>query len=124
LSNEQSSSSTKAATAPAGADSPAPTIRWDDSKMQSRYANAVQVKATRDEIVLLLGTHQEWQNPDAKDVKEVVVPLEERILLSPATAKRLFAQLTLILAGYEGRFGKISLDGGKPPAPAPAQQAK
>ena len=86
-----------------------PQLRWDDAKMQTRYANVVQVTGTREEIAILLGTHQIWHKE--KDMKEVVVPLEERILLNPGAAKRLLLQLTILLSGYEARYGKIQLEG-------------
>ena len=94
-------------------ESASPTFRWDDSKMATRYANAVQVTGTREEIVVLLGTHQVWQNA-GRETKEVVVPLEERILLGPLAAKRLHAQLTLVLAAFEARYGKLSLSDAAP----------
>jgi hypothetical protein len=70
-----------------------------------RYANVVQVTGTREEIAILLGTHQIWHKD--KDMKEVVVPLEERILLNPGAAKRLMLQLGILLQGYETRYGTI-----------------
>jgi hypothetical protein len=94
-----------------------PTLRWDDAKMQTRYANVVQVTGTREEIALLLGTHQIWQV--GKDVKEVVVPLEERVLLNPAAAKRLLLQLGILLRGYEQKYGAIQLVGDATAAPRP-----
>jgi hypothetical protein len=99
-----------------------PTLRWDDARMQTRYANVVQVTGTREEIAILLGTHQAWH----KDVKEVVVPLEERLLLNPYAAKRLLLQLGILLRGYEARYGPIPLEGlaaapGAPPEPLPTK---
>ena len=82
------------------------TIRWDDSNMQTRYANVVQVTGTREEIVLLIGTHQVWH----KDVKEVVVPLQERLLLNPYAAKRLNVQLTALLRTFEARYGPLNIE--------------
>lgn len=105
---------TTATTPPPPAASPlatTPAFRWDGAKMQTRYANAVQVTGTREEIALLLGTHQVWHQTGG-EVKEVVVPLEERVLLGPLTAKRLHLQLTLVLAAFEARYGKLNLDGG------------
>ena len=94
-----------------------PQLRWDDAKMQTRYANVVQVTGTREEIAILLGTHQIWQKE--KDLKEVVVPLEERILLNPAAAKRLLLQLSILLRGYESKYGTITLEGVGRPEPLP-----
>ena len=94
-----------------------PTLRWDDARMQTRYANVVQVTGTREEIAILLGTHQIWQV--GKDVKEVVVPLEERVLLNPSAAKRLLLQLGILLRGYESKYGTIPLEGAPSSAPRP-----
>lgn len=99
-----------------------PTLRWDDARMQTRYANVVQVTGTREEIAILLGTHQAWH----KEVKEVVVPLEERLLLNPYAAKRLLLQLGILLRGYEARYGPIPLEGlggttGAAPEPLPTK---
>lgn len=88
--------------------------------MQTRYANVVQVTGTREEVVVLLGTHQVWH----KDVREIVVPLQERLLLNPYAAKRLNLQLTAILRAYESRFGALNLEGANAldaPEPLPAK---
>ena len=98
-----------------GAAGDGPTFRWDDANMQTRYANVVQVTGTREEIVLLLGTHQVWH----KDVKEVVVPLQERLLLNPYAAKRLNLQLTALLRAYESRYGALGVEGAGTGAPEP-----
>ena len=111
-------SSTSAASSNGGAGGAAgeiPTIRWDDANMQTRYANVVQVTGTREEVVLLLGTHQVWH----KDVKEVVIPLQERVLLNPYAAKRLNLQLTALLRAYEGRYGALELGTATAGAPEP-----
>ena len=39
----------------------APKIRWDDTHMQSAYANVCNVASTRKEVVLLFGVNQAWQ---------------------------------------------------------------
>ena len=38
-----------------------PKIRWDDTSMQSAYANVCNVASTREEVVLLFGVNQAWQ---------------------------------------------------------------
>ena len=96
-----------------------PQLRWDDAKMQTRYANVVQVTGTREEIAILLGTHKIWHKD--KEMKEVVVPLEERILLNPGAAKRLLLQLSILLRGYESKYGTITLDGLSRPEPLPTK---
>src|SRR5947207_16029733 len=82
------------------------TIRWDDSNMRSTYSNVCNVTGTREELVLLFGVHQAWQS----GLKEVVVQLQERIILSPYAAKRLNLLLTRLLKEYEARYGALHIE--------------
>lgn len=79
--------------------------RWDDSNMQSTYANVCNVLGTREEITLLFGTNQAWQAGSS----EVSVQLSHRITLTPYTAKRLAQMLEQGVREYEQRFGEIKL---------------
>ncbi len=91
------------ATAPTG--QAAPQIRWDDSKMQSSYANVCNVSSTREEVVLLFGVNQAWQRE-----QEVTVQLTNRVILSPFAAKRLAGVLNNIMRDHESRFGTLNID--------------
>ena len=86
----------------------APVVNWDDSTMRTTYANVVNAASTREEVTLFFGTNQTW-NPGAN--KEFDVKLEDRIVLNPHAAKRLFVLLGAVLAQYEKRFGEIRLEG-------------
>ena len=86
----------------------APVVNWDDSQMRTTYANVVNASSTREEVTLFFGSNQTW-NPGK--AKEFDVKLEERIVLNPHAAKRLFVLLGAVLAQYEKRFGEIKLDG-------------
>jgi len=91
-----------------GSSSEAPTgpkIVWDDSKMQTTYANVCNVLGTREEIMLLFGANQAWQS----DQKEVKVVLSNRIVLNPYAAKRLMTMLEIGLREYETRYGELKL---------------
>lgn len=79
--------------------------RWDDSKMQSAYANVCNVLGTREEITLLFGTNKAWQAGS----DEVGVQLSQRIVLTPYTAKRLSQMMEQGVREYEQRFGEIKL---------------
>jgi len=78
-----------------------PRIVWDDSDARSVYANVAQVKASREEIMLLFGTSQSGQ----ADQNDLRVQLNERIILSPVAAKRLAIQLNKGIQAYESSFG-------------------
>jgi len=85
--------------APAG-----PSIRWDDSRMQSAYANVCNVASTREEVVLLFGINQAWHAGQ----QEIPIQLSSRIIISPHVAKRLSTLLGNVLTEYESRFGSLS----------------
>ncbi|MBN2328530.1 MAG: DUF3467 domain-containing protein [Candidatus Omnitrophica bacterium] len=87
-------------------DHPEPKINWDDSQMRSSYANVCNVTGTREEIVLLFGTHENWH----ADQKEVNVKLSERIILNPFAAKRMLLLLNRAVKQYEERIGPINID--------------
>jgi hypothetical protein len=80
-----------------------PTIRWDDSKMRSVYANVCNVSSTREEVTLLFGTNQAWRTGQ----KEVAIELTDRVIVSPFAAKRLSLLLNGVVAEYEKRFGTL-----------------
>ena len=86
----------------------APTVDWDDSEMQSTYANVVNASSTREEVMLFFGTNQTW-NPQAD--RKFKVKLHDRVVLNPHAAKRLWILLGAILKEYENRFGVINMDG-------------
>lgn len=81
-------------------------IHWDDSEMQSHYANIGTATANREEFFLLFGTHQHWRGT-LEQQKEVDVKLANRIVMSPFAAKRLAVILTQSIKAYEDQFGKI-----------------
>lgn len=81
-----------------------PSIRWDDSKMRSVYANVCNVSSTQEEVTLLFGTNQAWRSGQ----KEVAIELSDRVILSPFAAKRLSRLLSSVVEEYEKRFGKLA----------------
>jgi hypothetical protein len=90
-----------AAAAPAGQ----PKVIWDDSKMQTSYANVCNVLGTREEIMLLFGSNQAWHGGQ----REVTVLLSNRIVLNPFAAKRLAQLLNQGLSEYESRYGELKV---------------
>lgn len=82
------------------------TLRWDDSKMTSTYANVCNVSSTREEVTLLFGTNQSWHTGQS----ELTVQLSDRIILNPFAAKRLSMLLNNIIGEYEKRFGELKIE--------------
>jgi hypothetical protein len=82
-------------------------IHWDDSKMQTTYANVVNATSTREEVSLFFGTNQTWNPTTSQDV---TIQLTDRMVLNPYAAKRLAVLLSGILSEYEKRFGDLPID--------------
>jgi hypothetical protein len=82
-------------------------VVWNDSKMQTTYANVVNAASTREEVSLFFGTNQTW---NFREQKEVTVELTDRIVLNPYAAKRLNVLLTRLVNEHEKRFGPLQLD--------------
>lgn len=83
-------------------------LNWDDSKMQTTYANVVNASSTREEVSIFFGTNQTWNVPQDN---EVTIQLTDRMVLNPFAAKRLLVLLNKIISEYEERFGRLPLDG-------------
>jgi hypothetical protein len=99
---------TKIKDAPVNAGRPiAPTVNWDDSQMRTSYANVVNASSTREEVTLFFGTNQTWNPGEARAFN---VRLNDRIVLSPFAAKRLWILIGAMLKEYEHRFGALQLD--------------
>lgn len=89
-----------------------PTVKWDDAKLKTTYANVCNVSSTREEVTLLFGTNQTWHGGQ----KEVTVELNDRIVVSPYAAKRLMMLLNNVVGQYEKRFGVLNIETGPIPA--------
>lgn len=83
-----------------------PKVNWDDSNMETSYANVVNAASTREEVIVLFGTNQSWKG--AED--EVDVHLSNRIILNPFAAKRLAILLGGVVSAYEKRFGALGVE--------------
>ena len=96
---------TKPAAAATGPDTTAEgtRINWDDSKMESVYANVCNISSTREEVVLLFGVNQAWNRGQTDGPWAGL--LEELPALT-AAARRWSAQLANLpdLAGSVMRF--------------------
>jgi uncharacterized protein DUF3467 len=79
-------------------------VNWDDSKMRSTYANVCNVATTREEVMLLFGTSQNWTNAS----EEISVELLERVIMNPFAAKRLLLLLAKTIEEYEKQHGSLS----------------
>lgn len=83
-------------------------IQWDDSQMESLYANIATATANREEFFMLFGMHKNWRgvNPEGGDLE---VNLSKRVVMSPFAAKRMAMILAQAIDAYEKQYGKINI---------------
>lgn len=88
-------------------------IAWDDSGMETLFANVVNASSTMEEFMLFFGMNQTWNpTPDG----HIRVKLDQRVILSPHAAKRLSMLLNSVIEEYERRFGALNVEGRLPAA--------
>lgn len=90
----------------AGGQRKAPTVVWDDSELQTTYANVVNSSSTREEVTVFFGTNQTWNLTTDNEVK---VKLSNRVIMNPIAAKRLWVLLGAVLKEHESRNGTIEV---------------
>ena len=81
-------------------------VVWDDSTMQTSFANVVNVLNTKEEFTLLFGKNKTW---NLAETRELHVDLDYRIVLTPYAAKRLMGLLEARVRDYENAVGELKL---------------
>ena len=90
-------------------------INWNDSEMNSVYANVCNAVGSREEVVMFFGISNPGGVASDGTTPEVDVQLSTRVILSPFAAKRLSALLGQVVNQYESRFGALGdVPGAKP----------
>jgi len=84
------------------------SIQWDDSNMESLYANVATATANREEFFMLFGVHKNWRGTQPEN-GEVEVTLSTRVVMSPSAAKRMATILNQSIKVYEDEFGPIKV---------------
>ncbi len=83
------------------------TVVFRDQNMRTSYANVANVATTQEEFALLIGVGRSWHGKN----KDFEVDLNDRIIMTPPTAKRLAAMLVNAIAQHEARYGTIDASG-------------
>ena len=82
-------------------------VRLSTANTQTSYVNFCRGTLTPEEIILDLGFNA---NAFGVKVLEEDIELRNRIILSPATAKRLLLQLNEMVRRHEQNFGEVEID--------------
>jgi hypothetical protein len=83
-------------------------VSWHDERMKTSFANVVNIQSTQEQIDLFFGTNQTWSAGSDESVK---VDLDNRIIMTPVAAKRMWMALGGVLREYEARFGEMKIGG-------------
>lgn len=81
------------------------------------YSNFCRGALTPEEVILDFGFNA---NSFGVKVLEEDIQIQSRVILSPATAKRLLLQLNEMVRRHEGNFGEIEMDFRRRVRPQPA----
>jgi len=90
-----------------------------DREAKTSYANVCLLSSTREEMFLNFGLAQPSPNRERREAAMVV---SDRIIMTPAGAKRLTIGLSQAVQRYESTFGTIEI--GPVPAPQAAPKAE
>ncbi len=91
----------------AGQDRKQSTVAWNDTAMQTTFANVVNIQGTREQVEVFYGTNRTW---DVNNDGPVRVDLTNRVIMTPYAAKRMHQILTGVLREYEARHGVLKVD--------------
>jgi hypothetical protein len=78
-------------------------VRFDTKNLRSSYANVCNATTTREEFVLNFGINHGPERAQG----EVAVELQERIIMTPQSARRLAELMVRLVKEYEARYGAI-----------------
>ena len=84
-----------------------PEVVWQDLGMATSFANVVNIQSTQEQIDLFFGMNQTWA---AEGNGRVTVELNNRVIMSPHAAKRLWKTLGGVIQQYETRHGDLRVE--------------
>lgn len=85
-------------------------VRVSHQNMESAYANGFLPNATAEEVLLDFGLNIANPAGRQQDQPEMLFNVQQRVILSYYTAKRLAIGLSQLIRRHEEQFGEIELD--------------
>jgi hypothetical protein len=85
---------------------PPATPALDQAKLNSTYSNICRIAQTPDEVVIDFGTNLNFYG----QIVDELPRLDQRIIMTHQTAKRLSLYLANTIAAYEQKYGVVELD--------------
>lgn len=81
-------------------------VHWDDSRMETFFANIVNIQSSGEQVDVFFGTNKTWNLQSDREVK---VELNGRVILTPHTAKRMWLALGNVIKEHENRYGPLNV---------------
>lgn len=100
---EAGGNGTGAGEAKSGVHHAGPKVSFETSELKSSYCNVCNATSTREEVVLNFGINESWD----RDLGDMIVRLQHRIIVSPYAAKRLLDLLQKLIREHETRYGEL-----------------
>jgi hypothetical protein len=105
------------------ADEPIPTaadqqqlqLVLDERDMKTGFANAYRIHHTAEEVVLDFGFNMANPNPQGGQQQQLLFKVNERIIMSYPSVKRLTMSLQQLIKRFEQQFGEIPTQPGARP---------
>ena len=88
----------------------------DERDMRTGFANAYRIHHTAEEVVLDFGFNMANPNPQGGQSQQLLFKVNERIIMSYPSVKRLTMSLQQLVRRYEQQFGEIPTQPGQPRA--------
>jgi len=86
------------------------TLRMDDQKMTTSYANAFRTNGSAEEVLLDFGINVMSPPPAQGQSPEINFQVTNRIVMNYFSAKRLAITLSQLIRRHEEQFGELELD--------------
>ena len=84
-------------------------VRIDERSMQTSYANGFRTNGTAEEVMLDFGLNLVSPGEQQQEA-EIVFQVNDRVVLSYYTAKRLAITLSQLIRRHEEQLGELELD--------------
>ena len=92
---------------PTAADQQQLQLVLDERDMKTGFANAYRIHHTAEEVVLDFGFNMANPNPQGGQQQQLLFKVNERIIMSYPSVKRLTMSLQQLIKRFEQQFGEI-----------------
>ena len=99
---------------PTAADQQQLQLVLDERDMRTGFANAYRIHHTAEEVVLDFGFNMANPNPQGGQQQQLLFKVNERIIMSYPSVKRLTMSLQQLIKRYEQQFGELPTNPGQP----------